>query len=183
MKYFAPKLLTTIAAAGLAFGSATSALAQTDSETTTITLMLMQMDSIDIAFVDPVNINNPVPGMDATADESFCVAGTGSVNNYSITFVNPATTGPQFELTSQSNPGSPPINYEVFFKNNNGPGPGTIPATPNDSIPGNSIEASACNNLTDENAKFTIQIPFPEWDNRENDSPFVGQLMITVEAD
>ncbi|WP_226647699.1 hypothetical protein [Microbulbifer variabilis] len=184
MKNSSSKLLTSIAAASIALGSATSALSQTDSETTTITLMLMQVNSIDIAFVDPVNIMQPAPTADATADESFCVAGTGTVMNYSITFVNPASTGPAFELTSQTNPGSLPINYMVAFKNNNNPGPGTIPATPNVPIMNQSIEATACTDpIAGENAKFTVTVPNAEWMNREMDSPFMGQLQITVQAE
>ncbi|WP_444898643.1 hypothetical protein ACJJIX_14420 [Microbulbifer sp. VAAC004] len=179
MKVFTPKLSASIAAAGIALGSSTSALSQvTDSETSMITLTFMEM--IDIAFVDNITIADPTPGDPAVGLDFFCVAGTG-FSTFSINFVNPTTTGPDFLLNSAN--GSGPIMYNVFFKNDLSPGPG-LPVTPDVPIPGNALQASACTApSTDDNAKFDVEIPFPEWNGREGDGPFMGLLEITVTAE
>ncbi|GAB2897175.1 hypothetical protein ACCI51_17565 [Microbulbifer echini] len=176
MKIFTPKLLTSIAAASLALGSATTALAQvSDSEISMITLTFME--TIDIAFVDPVTIADPTPGMPATGEDTFCVAGSG-FSGFSITFSNPDPAAVGFVL-QPAVAGTAPILYEVFFKNDLSPGLG-IPVAPDSPILGNVIQASVCTSPADDNAKFDIEIPFPEWDGRESDGPFTGMLELTV---
>ncbi|GAB2897193.1 hypothetical protein ACCI51_17560 [Microbulbifer echini] len=176
MKNFTPKILTSIAAASLALCSATTALSQvSDSEISMITLTFMQ--NIDIAFVDPVTIADPTPGFPAVGEDTFCVAGTG-FSNFSIVFINPTGTGPDF-LLEPAVAGTSQIMYQVFFKNDTSPGPG-IPVAPGMAIPGNPIQTSVCAAPADDNAKFDIEIPFPEWDGRESDGPFTGMLELTV---
>ncbi|GAB2897211.1 hypothetical protein ACCI51_17550 [Microbulbifer echini] len=176
MKIFTPKLLTSIAAASLALGSATTALSQvSDSEISMITLTFMQ--NIDIAFVDPVTIADPTPGFPAVGEDTFCVAGTG-FSTFSITFSNPDPGAPGFELQSAV-AGAPPIFYEVFFKNDLSPGFG-VPVAPESPLLGNLIQTSVCADPTSDNAKFNIEIPFPEWDGRESEGPFTGMLELTV---
>ncbi|WP_445356836.1 hypothetical protein ACJJIO_02855 [Microbulbifer sp. TRSA005] len=179
MKIFTPKLLASIAAAGIALGSSSTALSQaTDFEISMITLTFME--TIDIAFVDPVTIADPVAPNPAVGVDFFCVAGTG-FNNFTIEFFNPSTTGPDFRLESANATG--PIFYNVFFKNDLSPGFG-IPVTPNMPIPGNMLQASVCANPgVDDNAKFDIEIPFFEWDLRQGDGPFTGMLQLTVTAE
>ncbi|WP_444898647.1 hypothetical protein ACJJIX_14400 [Microbulbifer sp. VAAC004] len=179
MKIFTAKLMASIVTAGIALGSSTSALSQaTDSETSMITLTFTE--NIDIAFVDPVTIADPTPGDPAVGVDFFCVAGTG-FSTFSINFVNPAATGPDFILMP-SVTGTLPISYNVFFKNDTAPGPG-VPVTPNVPIPGNLIQTSACPDPTFDNARFDIEIPFAEWGGREGDGPFTGMLELTVTAE
>ncbi|WP_299585977.1 hypothetical protein [uncultured Microbulbifer sp.] len=176
MKIFTPKLLTSIAAASLALGSATTALSQvSDSEISMITLTFMQ--NIDIAFVDPVTIADPTPGFPAAGEDTFCVAGTG-FSTFSITFSNPDPTDPGFVL-QPAVAGTPPIFYEVFFKNDLSPGLG-MPVAPDSPIPGNLVQTSVCAAPADDNAKFDIEIPFFEWDGRQSEGPFTGMLELTV---
>ncbi|WP_444888519.1 hypothetical protein [Microbulbifer sp. JMSA008] len=179
MKVFTPKLLASIVAAGIALGSSSSALSQaTDFETSMITLTFTE--TIDIAFVDPVTISDPTPGDPAVGVDFFCVAGTG-FSTFSIEFFNPAATGPDFLLESAN--ATPPIMYDVFFKNDLTPGPGLM-VTPAVPIPGNALQASVCATpAADDNAKFDIVIPGPIWTGREADGPFTGLLQIMVTAE
>ncbi|QFT55663.1 hypothetical protein [Microbulbifer sp. THAF38] len=183
MKILSQKVLASIATAALALGSATSALSQTDSETSVITLNYMSTQVIDIAFVNDLNLIAPPDGTPGPilAEDTFCVAGMG-FPNFGITFSNPANpVGGPFELDS-SVPGAPPIMYEVFFQNNAGPGMG-IPVTPDNLNPGNMIQTPMCMDPTMDNAKFSIEIQEPEWAGRAPDAPFTGLLEITVQAE
>ncbi|WP_444919501.1 hypothetical protein ACJJID_10875 [Microbulbifer sp. CnH-101-G] len=183
MKILSKKVLASIAATGLALGSATSALSQTDSETSVITLNYMSMQTIDIAFVNDLNLLAPPDGTPGPilAEDTFCVAGIG-FPNFGITFSNPANpVGGPFELESAV-PGAVPIMYEVFFKNDTLPGPG-MPVAPDAIIPGNMIQTPMCMDPTMDNAKFNIEIQEPQWAGRAPDAPFTGLLEITVEAE
>ncbi|WP_444888516.1 hypothetical protein [Microbulbifer sp. JMSA008] len=181
MKNTALKSLIPIVAAGIAFISPTFALSQaTDSETSMITLTFTE--NIDIAFVDNLDLVAPPSGtpQPILAEDTFCVAGVG-FNFFSITFTNPASATGDFQLMP-SVAGTAPINYEVFFKNDTSPGPG-VPVTPNAPIGGNMIQATSCPDISFNNAKFDIEIPFSQWDGRDADSPFTGMLQITVVAE
>ncbi|MFA0792351.1 hypothetical protein ACCI51_17570 [Microbulbifer echini] len=170
---FSSKSILSAIALAFALGSATSAFSATDTAQSTITLTFS--DFIEIDNVNSVTIADPAAGSPATGSDTFCVAGSG-FNFFSITFSTDDPAIPEFLLLSSN--GSLPIAYQVFFANN--PTGTAIQVFPNDPLPGQSIEASNCSNDT---ARFDIEIPSAEWENREFDGPFTGVLMITVESE
>ncbi|WP_444898648.1 hypothetical protein ACJJIX_14395 [Microbulbifer sp. VAAC004] len=172
MKTEYPKLFLSIATTCLAMGATNTALSQaTDSETSMITLTFS--DFIIIENVDPVTIADPMPGTDAMGSDTFCVAASG-FGSFSITFAN-VGSDPTFLL--QSSNGTGPISYNVAYANSTG-GPAQ-PVMAGIPLPGQGIQASNCFN---DNARFDIDIPFSEWDMRQQDGPFTGTLLITVEG-
>ncbi|WP_444904330.1 hypothetical protein ACJJIU_04550 [Microbulbifer sp. CnH-101-E] len=177
MNLFTSKTFLSTALFSLTLCSATSALSQaTDSAQSMITLTYM--DAIQIANVDNVPIQAPPAGSGdfAAGSDVFCVAGTGSFTSFGITFAN-AGTDPSFFL-QPSVAGASPMTYEVFFSNST-QGQGTM-VTAGVPVQGNVIQA---NNCADDNARFDVRIPPAEWEGRAGDAPFMGMLVITVEAE
>ncbi|WP_444919503.1 hypothetical protein ACJJID_10885 [Microbulbifer sp. CnH-101-G] len=174
MKIIAPKLLASLAAAGLAFGFATTALSQvSDSAQSMITLTVNEF--IVIEDVDNINLN-PSPGQDAQQTDFFCVAGSG-FSTFSITFEGVGTgTGSPFLLQGM---GSTTLGYQVNFLNATS-GPAPTAAMPGIPITNNTLQASNC---ADNNALFNILIPSFQWEPVAGMAPFMGTLMITVESE
>ncbi|WP_299589453.1 hypothetical protein [uncultured Microbulbifer sp.] len=171
MKISILKLLTSIAAAGLAICSATPALSQaTDTATSMITLQFNE--NIIIQNVDPVTISDPTPGTPAIGSDRFCVAGSG-FSTYSITFQNNGTD-PSFSIVGS---GGVSISYDMLYEND-----GQVPVTvvAGAPIPNNILQATNCSN---DNATFDIIIPENEWEPNQAFAPFTGTLLITVESE
>ncbi|WP_226647830.1 hypothetical protein [Microbulbifer variabilis] len=174
MKILFPKLLTSIATAGLAITSATPALSQTtDMESSTISLTFNQPLFIDIANVSPVMIQDPMQNMPASGFDDFCVGGT--FGNYGITFTNPM--GSAFFLMPTL--GSQPLPYSVIFYSVIG-GAGQF-ATPGNTLPNNTVQDTMCD-PTVLNTRFEVEIAFADWQGREAEAPFNGTLLIMVEG-
>ncbi|MCO1336731.1 hypothetical protein MO867_20600 [Microbulbifer sp. OS29] len=172
MNSVAPRLLISAAAISLTLGLAAPVFSATDMASSDITLQFSE--NIIITNVDPVTIADPVTGSNAMGSDTFCIAGTG-FSTFNITFANTGTD-PTFRLMSSNGTGA--IIYEVLFADTaTGPANPVFAGIP---VNGQPLQASDCSN---DDARFDIEIPFSEWNDREDDGPFTGTMMITVESE
>lgn len=153
------------------FSTSSLALAASDSATSDITLTIPT--AIEIAQLDNVALN-ATAGSDATADEPFCVGGTGFAT-YSIQFDSSAGSG-DFQL---SDGGSTTVPYSVEFENDIA-GTGFATTTEGVADGGHARNTASCSGT--DNAQIRVTVAQADWEAL-NGTSYTDTLTVVVTSE